>query len=362
MSLQGTSYNLDPEKGALNFDVLSRWIVEKDIQSVEALLAGFSEEERFRSFLRQFVLMHSSRSHERDDVSPLHPRVILHADLLFLAYTDRFSGSKHHDQVVLFEFDPDLLDFLPRQISFAKKGREIITEPQGCDSCHGSPPRPLWHDYPTWPGAYGSHEDLLEDDQIPEDAQNLMKAEKDNLFSFLKSNGKKGRYAHLEFPQPLTTRKTTNKALPGPFRERKVNQTYLNPMPGFQLTAHLYHLNFHRIINQACKTSSATSPEGANAKLSEQEIAQVHSNTRAYYADLKKRHIHPDFLGETDENLSISTFDSLHESFGAQVLTWPLARVAENPELQSFEFASGGTSTIAHNLFDKLEEMGCFPE
>jgi hypothetical protein len=145
-------------------------IQQKNITSIEDLLPQLPE-----TFRSNYTLMHTSGSLQ--EASFTSPRAILFGEDASLTCTfNGDSAQNGFDNLECFQFQPQERSFDFRQIAFPSprnhlKGVAFSNSGQSadgtisCSDCHGSDPRPNWDGYPAWPGAYGSNDDLLGDEQ-----------------------------------------------------------------------------------------------------------------------------------------------------------------------------------------------------
>jgi hypothetical protein len=104
------------------------------------------------------------RSRSPEPASYESPRAILYGEYARFVVAFNGAGSpSSSDLLETMEFDEQTETFHFREIVFppAGMGAEITISddtPDRCSACHGSPARPIWDAYPSWPGAYGEHE------------------------------------------------------------------------------------------------------------------------------------------------------------------------------------------------------------
>jgi hypothetical protein len=98
-----------------------------------------------------------------------------------------FNGDVTEDGFGSLETLQFLRDGKSRQFKYS----EIQVDPrahgalQSCGECHGEPSRPIWPEYPTWKGAYGSVEDIIQPDEAANFAHFRASAETNPLYSVL---------------------------------------------------------------------------------------------------------------------------------------------------------------------------------
>jgi hypothetical protein len=171
---------------AIDFGFLKRVIEEKNVRSVDDLLALLPE-----SFRSHYALMFSSRSLQ--EASFRDPRVVLYSsDAKFVVTFNGNPAQRGYGALETMEFDENSKKFQFREIDFPPRSSaaEAVkfseSNPEKCLKCHGQPSRPIWDSYPLWPGAYGEREHLP-----------LSKAEHDGLADFLRNQPTHPRYRHL---------------------------------------------------------------------------------------------------------------------------------------------------------------------
>jgi hypothetical protein len=80
-------------------------------------------------------------------------------DLVF-TFTD--ASQKGGDRLEVLAFNEHQLEFELYEVTFQNHRANLSRKnPAQCLRCHGSPPRPNWQEYPSWPGFYGSFDDKL---------------------------------------------------------------------------------------------------------------------------------------------------------------------------------------------------------
>ena len=138
----------------VSLDFLADLIQIKNITSVDALIPELPA-----NFLKDYTFVYNSRSLQ--DASPEYPRTLVYGTTAKTVIS--FNGSpdqKGYYSLEAMEFDDDSKEFVFQEITFPKpgdKGGVQFSErnPQKCLSCHGDPARPIYDNYPTWPGFYG---------------------------------------------------------------------------------------------------------------------------------------------------------------------------------------------------------------
>ena len=144
----------------LNFDAIVRIIQKNNIQSIDALLPLLPE-----SYRRGYALVYKSRSLQ--DASPENPRAIVFGSTARLVIS--FNGAstqKGFNDLEVMEFDEKTAAFNLHEINFPPAGTSKPAQisqvnPNKCIACHSDPPRPIWDNYPEWPGVYGASHGIL---------------------------------------------------------------------------------------------------------------------------------------------------------------------------------------------------------
>lgn len=147
-------------EGGPSFDDLTALVQSSQARTVEDLLNALPAD-----YVGFTALMHHSRSLQPSSMEA--PRIILASNLVpdhLTAKRMLFMGVGGHaqqggdDTVEVIEFATDKPGFQFHRLVFygAAKPPTIEKDPRVCVTCHGTPARPIWDTYGTWPGAYGS--------------------------------------------------------------------------------------------------------------------------------------------------------------------------------------------------------------
>ncbi len=146
------------------------------------------------SFRSGFTLMHTSRSAQ--GASPKNPRVIMFGDDARTIMTFNGSNENHgHDKLEFASVNPKTQRLEFRFIQFpendSKSGEAKFSQvnPPLCLACHGQTPHYIWGQYPRWPGAFGSQDDVVE----------LTEGEREALTELRKTASQHPRYKQLNF-------------------------------------------------------------------------------------------------------------------------------------------------------------------
>jgi hypothetical protein len=129
---------------------LRGYLAERPGTTLEGLLAALPP-----SFTGSFVLMHTSLS--RQQATPARPRqIIFGPDARFLLAVAAVPGDPLLETLEFAEFDPAGGAYHFGTVTFTPGQAPLVDADVAlCADCHGTPTRPIWAQYPTWPGAYG---------------------------------------------------------------------------------------------------------------------------------------------------------------------------------------------------------------
>lgn len=143
---------------ALTVSAVTERALRGELASVDELLEALPDEQK-----ESLLLMESTASRHRADVG--HPRVVLYGpDARFVAAMSTDPEDPLYDTVEMFDLDEDTGLFNFAAMSFGPEGPRVQGA-EGCTGCHGGVPRPIWGEYPNWPGAYGPEDGVLTDAQ-----------------------------------------------------------------------------------------------------------------------------------------------------------------------------------------------------
>ncbi len=145
--------------------------------SVDEVLEALPEAQK-----QSVVLLEHSTSMQRADAE--HPRMILYGpDARFIVAVSTSPSDPRFETLEMMELDEDAGRFRLAAIRFGEE--EAVVEGEGrCVSCHGRNPRPIWGEYPDWPGAYASDQETLSDAQ--RQALPVMRADDTHRFRFVR--------------------------------------------------------------------------------------------------------------------------------------------------------------------------------
>ena len=237
----------DISPSAIDYQKIKRWMKDNNITN-KKFLVGSLKDSPFSALLGHPVLMFNSQSEEAHHVSPETPRAILHSGRLFVGLSGHLGAE---EDVPLFDWNPKTHHFEPHLIEFRNGSVTFVDKPTSCSGCHGSPFRPIWGNYSTWIGAYGSDSDRIQfgyDKKGSSRAAFSRPAEKEyeNYNSFLKQNRDKGIYAHFRIPEASEVEKEA---------------------PSLRLTFHLYHLHYKSLLREVFCGKPLTSEQKSALRL-----------------------------------------------------------------------------------------------
>lgn|GEM_PF-2447476 len=169
----------EQEVSGLRFDLvdliagLDKLKAQRDIEfknvMLEDALELLSNDSRSAEMFRNFTIVYNSSSAQ--EASPESPRIIFAADdgRLTMAINGELKQSGY-DQLEIIRTSPKSKSNSMHFIRFPYKADDqtgLVSNPQFCFKCHGSESRHFWNDYPSWPGAIGSDDDLVALSQAP---------------------------------------------------------------------------------------------------------------------------------------------------------------------------------------------------
>ena len=138
---------------------LHSFIQAEGIDSIEAYLADLPPHLR-----QSYAFVDSSRAGRPADTQ--RPRIILFgSDARFLAALGSHPDDPERETIDLAQLNDatGFWDFA--SIDFSAEPPRLITDSSNCQSCHGTPPRPIWGSYNDWPGTFGETRDRLSAEQ-----------------------------------------------------------------------------------------------------------------------------------------------------------------------------------------------------
>ena len=149
----GIQANGDPADNSGSYSRIRRFLDRHDVTSPEEFIAALPP-----LFKERFAMMYLSEAPARDHVSAEHPRIIswgADGHFIFAWNTDPEAPLEFRESVEFlrqgeFSWTAGVVDFsgtIPE-----------ITEPDSCQTCHGSLNKPLWGRWNLWPGTEFSYE------------------------------------------------------------------------------------------------------------------------------------------------------------------------------------------------------------
>jgi hypothetical protein len=142
------------------------------------------------SLPESFVLLHASRSLQH--ATPTLPRQIMFgSDARFLLAISADPTDPRYDVAEFAAFDASEGRYRFGTITFAAGAAPAVaTDLALCEGCHGAPARPIWGEYPDWPGAYSDNEGLV------------AAGERAAFAAFVAAQPTAPRYRHLRISAP----------------------------------------------------------------------------------------------------------------------------------------------------------------
>ena len=126
--------------------------------------------------------------------SVTRPRIVLFDSTTSVA----FSGQDEELERWSFDLGTDRFTFSserPRGAGRAAAGAKA------CAACHGADPRPIWHEYPTWRGAFGSANDRLRGTEATQFAQFMRVRSRLSSYRWLRQIDHRRQIHLLDFAQ-----------------------------------------------------------------------------------------------------------------------------------------------------------------
>ena len=167
--------------------------------SVSAALAALPN-----MMLDYHVLMHESQSNQ-PSATLAEPRIILYSpDGRTLMGVTSAKGDPNREmlEVAKMNMSTGLWDFF--SIDYSKPEGQKLNGNDVCKACHGPTEkqlRPIWANYPKWPGAY-SASDKGEIDCPQNDILSLSSEMAKNLTTIYKNKNSSDRFAHIRLAKP----------------------------------------------------------------------------------------------------------------------------------------------------------------
>jgi cytochrome c553 len=148
-----SSASAQEQNASFDYDALQALIQSKGVRSVEELIPLLPPELR-----SSYSLVYDSKSSQGS--SDKAPRAILFGkNANFVLTFNGDPGEAGYNKIETMQFKPSTNKFEFREIEFPKKGgAPTVTS---CTGCHGDDPHPIWGNYPSWPGVYGSADEHL---------------------------------------------------------------------------------------------------------------------------------------------------------------------------------------------------------
>ena len=141
------------------------------LETIQKDLEKFKSPEEFLDYLinakpslkSDFVILHHSQSLQ--NASPYFPRIILFGGGATYAFSDDLNKK---NKVEMLYADPKTYEISLAEIEFQNGQSTLHLNPQVCQTCHGSPAKPLWNPYDFWPNTIGSSIGMVGSEQKKE--------------------------------------------------------------------------------------------------------------------------------------------------------------------------------------------------
>jgi hypothetical protein len=360
-----TAYGADTP---FNADSLFELIEKNQVTSVDQLLPLLPENLR-----SNYSLVYASRS-TAQEASRAIPRIILFSDDgKFQMAVSGDSTGKGGNMVEMISQQADGT-FQQATAELSATGLRKTLNPESCVKCHGSQRRPIWDNYPFWPGTYGGDHELLKNIPDPksqwlneENVAFVKSAEYLETEKFIREKSNTGRYANLvnfgkktysgladlnlrfsdslvkSYSKFLAKRLILTKAF-GPYRRwfidraSRSNNFKVSPADGYDFR----ELN-EKIFKDYAKIEAARAREN-----------------KEYFKSLNDRFMK--FSPEMDRRVPMKTFEMFREEGWAMLET--ISRAIGNTEnlfdsgIQMTPYYEGGRSLAGHELYvNTMEEL-----
>lgn len=139
----------------LTISGVATYVEAQQIGDLKTLLSAMP-----RSMRRNYTFVEQTRSANLASLE--HPRVILFgSDARFMLSYGSDPTDPNYEKLDLAELDDSTGEWILRELDFTTDPPTLGSDDTACQVCHGTPARPIWHDYSTWPGIFGSRDDIL---------------------------------------------------------------------------------------------------------------------------------------------------------------------------------------------------------
>lgn len=101
--------------------------------------------------------------------SPDRPRAIHFAEdgrFIVASSGHKLTDDATANSLEILEEDPATQTYHMHTITVDASGVKLIADDDRCTGCHGTPARPIWGSYPSWPAAYGEQDDRMSPDEL----------------------------------------------------------------------------------------------------------------------------------------------------------------------------------------------------
>ncbi len=149
----------------LDFKQLRSWIERCKPKTVADVVRRLPPQ-----YKKNAAFVYKSRSKSEVEhpgtITPLYPRPILFGNRKFILTFTGKPGTPSYQEIETLEYNADARTFELKLIRINPNGVAAFDEkPASCVKCHGKASFPIWDEYRTWPGAYGSEHDFLNSDE-----------------------------------------------------------------------------------------------------------------------------------------------------------------------------------------------------
>ena len=231
---------------AFDFESLKRLIIDERTTELSDVVGKLPADLR-----RNSTFVFESGGDQQAD--PLKPRAILWSEpgKFALAFNGG-QGQLNGNTLEMWQYSSSEKRFHFYRLSFPLNRRADgrpdvqVEEPKLCLSCHGQNPRPIWSEYPTWPGTYGS-----DDDFAP-----AANKESERYKAFADSAMKHPRYAPLFAAKPANLSVADQPFYPYRFDQKAdtaAESLAFYYRPNLRFSVLLTRLNVERVFEQIRK-------------------------------------------------------------------------------------------------------------
>ena len=139
----------------MTIEGLKQFVDAYGISDVETVLSSLPS-----WYMRNYALVETSQTGLPASLE--HPRIILFgSDARFMMALGTHPNHPLRETIDLAELDPDTGAWHFNALDMGQSPPLLANDDTVCQSCHGSPARPIWGTYPQWPGVFGPEDDAL---------------------------------------------------------------------------------------------------------------------------------------------------------------------------------------------------------